>query len=264
MKKIIFAALFFLAAAPLLLFQETGDVFENNQKFLRGGLNQWVSGSVGQWVSSMIGKRSYEFLIMMPRPHPETNENQHKRFAQHIGSPRRGAPGRRRQIPRLYFALAVSYHVKSDQYFKQVYGNGTANYTAEAGYRLIRNLAVGIKLSYLHKKGKTLLLQSETSLRQIPVMGYLKAGFGLGRGWQGYGALGFGYLFFKEESYIGTIEDSHPGWGLESGLEYSFTRNLYFLWAVGFQSFKKTFSGLNETQQLGGVDIRVGIGIRVF
>jgi signal transduction histidine kinase/DNA-binding response OmpR family regulator len=28
---------------------------------------------------------------MMPRPHPETNENQHKRFAQHIGSPRRGA-----------------------------------------------------------------------------------------------------------------------------------------------------------------------------
>ena len=27
---------------------------------------------------------------MMPRPHPETDENLHKRFAQHIGSPRRG------------------------------------------------------------------------------------------------------------------------------------------------------------------------------
>jgi tetratricopeptide (TPR) repeat protein len=27
---------------------------------------------------------------MMPRPHPETNENQHHRIAQHIGSPRRG------------------------------------------------------------------------------------------------------------------------------------------------------------------------------
>jgi malonyl CoA-acyl carrier protein transacylase len=68
-----------------------------NQKLLRGGLNQWVSGSVGQWVSSMIGKSSCESLTMMPRPHPETNENQHKRFAQHLGSPRRGAPGRRRQ-----------------------------------------------------------------------------------------------------------------------------------------------------------------------
>jgi hypothetical protein len=58
-----------------------------------GGLNQWISGSVGQWVS----KRNYESLIMMPRHHPETNEIQHKRFAQHIGSPRRGAPGCRRQ-----------------------------------------------------------------------------------------------------------------------------------------------------------------------
>jgi len=36
-------------------------------------------------------------LIMVPRPHAETNENQHHRFAQHIDSPRRGAPGRRRQ-----------------------------------------------------------------------------------------------------------------------------------------------------------------------
>ena len=66
-----------------------------NKKFLRGGLNQSVSGSVGQldaW-QAHLGIP----LIMMPRPHPETNENQHKRFAQHIGSPRRGAPGRRRQ-----------------------------------------------------------------------------------------------------------------------------------------------------------------------
>ena len=30
-------------------------------------------------------------LIMMPRLHPGSNKNQHKRFAQHIGSPRRGA-----------------------------------------------------------------------------------------------------------------------------------------------------------------------------
>jgi glycosyltransferase involved in cell wall biosynthesis len=67
---------------------------ENNQTLLRGGLNQWVSGSVGQWVSSMIGKRSHESRIMMPRLNPKTNENQHKRFAQHIGSPRRGAPGK--------------------------------------------------------------------------------------------------------------------------------------------------------------------------
>jgi hypothetical protein len=36
---------------------------------------------------------SYQ-LIMVPRPHQETNESQHHRFAQHIGSPRRGAEGK--------------------------------------------------------------------------------------------------------------------------------------------------------------------------
>jgi len=54
--------------------------------------------SVGQLVSSRISKRNFKSLIMLPRLHPETNKNQHKRFAQHIGSPRRGAPGRRRQL----------------------------------------------------------------------------------------------------------------------------------------------------------------------
>jgi hypothetical protein len=245
MKKIIFAALFFLTAAPLLLFQKTEDVLKNNQKLLRGVQGApWHGGPIRDgFVAEDVFNNSTFTCNLHLAPLAEKSPP---------------GPGR------LYIALAVGYHVKSDQYFKQVYGNGTVNYTVEAGYWFIKNLALGIKLSYLNKKGKTLLLQSETSLRQIPVVGYLKAGFGLGRGWKGYGALGFGYIFFKEESYIGTIEESAPGWGLESGLEYSFTRKLYLLCAVGFQSFKKTFSELNETQQLGGVDIRLGIGIRVF
>jgi hypothetical protein len=52
-------------------------------------VGQWVSGSVGQ-----LDDRQAHLgimLIMMPRLHPETNKNQHKRFAQHIGPPRRGA-----------------------------------------------------------------------------------------------------------------------------------------------------------------------------
>ena len=61
-----------------------------NEKFLQGELDQWAGGSVGQWVSSMIGKRSNESLDKMPRPKSETKKNQHKRFAQHIGPPRRG------------------------------------------------------------------------------------------------------------------------------------------------------------------------------
>jgi aryl carrier-like protein len=60
---------------------ETHEKHEENeikQKLLRmfhGDLNQWVSGSVGQ-----LDDRQAQLgipLIMMPRPHPETNENQH-------------------------------------------------------------------------------------------------------------------------------------------------------------------------------------------
>jgi DNA-binding response OmpR family regulator/signal transduction histidine kinase len=70
----------------------------SNEKLLRGteSVEQWVSESVGQLDSSTISKRSNEFL-MMTRPQGETKKNQHQRFAQHMGSPRRGAPGRRGQ-----------------------------------------------------------------------------------------------------------------------------------------------------------------------
>ena len=42
------------------------------------------------------GSFSYGQFLMLPRPYPEMNEIRHHRIAQHIGSPRRGAPGRRR------------------------------------------------------------------------------------------------------------------------------------------------------------------------
>jgi len=63
-----------------------------NQKLLRGGEKREAE-KLGRWED---GKLRSELRIIS-RPDPETNENQHKRFAQHIGSPRRGAPGRRRQ-----------------------------------------------------------------------------------------------------------------------------------------------------------------------
>jgi opacity protein-like surface antigen len=162
----------------------------------------------------------------------------------------------------LYTALGFGYQFKSDQYFKLVYDNGLVDYTADVGYWFGKHIASGIKVSYSSKKGKTVLLKSETRLRQIPVVGYLKAGLEIGKKWQGYISLGIGYMFFKEESYIGKIKESQFGWEIESGIEYSFAKNFYFLCAARYQSFKKTFPEINETHQLGGTDLRLGIGMR--
>jgi hypothetical protein len=51
------------------------------------------------WYRAFIRKQmktNTNELRSISRPNPETNESQHQRVAQHIGSPRRGAPGRRR------------------------------------------------------------------------------------------------------------------------------------------------------------------------
>jgi opacity protein-like surface antigen len=163
---------------------------------------------------------------------------------------------------KMYTALGFGYQFKSDEYFKEVYNNGTVDYTADVGYWIKKNIALGVKVSYLSKKGETSFYKSETHLKQIPVVGYLKAGLEIGKKLQGYVSLGMGYMFFKEESYIGTIDEKQFGWEIESGVEYSFAKQLYVLCAARYQSFKKTFPEMNETHQLGGTDIRLGIGIR--
>jgi glycosyltransferase involved in cell wall biosynthesis len=71
-----------------------------NEKLLRGGekreagkLGSWEAGKPeGQEKKQM--KININELRTISRLYQETNENQHKRFAQHIGSPRRGAPGK--------------------------------------------------------------------------------------------------------------------------------------------------------------------------
>jgi hypothetical protein len=108
---------------------------KNNQKLLRGGLNQWVSESVGQWVSGSVGQwasgsvgqkvrkvegekvRSSKMRLKASKPCLSANSqglynNRHfEVFAADsihlkkpsvgpkglIGPPCHGAPGRRRQ-----------------------------------------------------------------------------------------------------------------------------------------------------------------------
>ena len=162
----------------------------------------------------------------------------------------------------MYTALGFGFQFKSDEYFKQVYHNGIVDYTADVGYWIKKNIALGIKVSYLSKKGETLFYKSETRLKQIPVVVYLKGGVKIRKRMLGYVSLGIGYIFFKEESYIGKIDEKQFGWEIESGIEYPFVRKLYVLCAVRYQSFKKSFPEMNETHQLGGTDIRLGLGIR--
>ena len=161
----------------------------------------------------------------------------------------------------MYAALGAGYHSKSDPYYEKVYGEGTVNTTLDLGVRVSGNLALGIKVSYFAKQGETLLFQEEARLRQIPAAVYAKAFIPMGKKFRGYASLGTAYLFYKEESYIGRITDGHFGWEIEGGLEYLLGKNLYLLSALRHQSFRVSFADIEETQQLGGTDLRLGIGV---
>ena len=96
-KGAIFILMVILITSPMIGAARHDNEFspgadENNQKFLRGGEKREAE-KLGRWED---GKLRSELRIIS-RPTPGTNENQHKRLAQHIGPPRRGAPGRRWQ-----------------------------------------------------------------------------------------------------------------------------------------------------------------------
>ncbi len=150
---------------------------KNNQKLLQGGLNQWVSGSVGQWISSMIGKRSNEPLIMMPRPHPETDENQHQRVAQHIGSPRRGVftAGLGENLPfKNNFADIIiffaSFHHISGQMMMQ---------TLQETHRVLMAGGIGVFLEPIGREGSYFeilrLVEDERDIQQLAFESIKKA-----------------------------------------------------------------------------------------
>ena len=163
---------------------------------------------------------------------------------------------------RFFTSLGYGWHNNSDQYAEQVYDNWSTCLVLDAGYWFSEHFAAGIRMGYSTMNGETALLKSETSLRHIPVTAYGKAGGKINEKWLGYISVGIGYMLFREESYMGKVEDAQFGWEVDSGVEFSPATNVYFLAAIRYQSFRKKFPRMSETHQLGGTDIRLGVGIR--
>ena len=75
---------------------------------LHGCMDAWMHGCMGACKScNHAVMQSSNHAIKVPRLHPETNENLHKRFAQHRGSPRRGVKFARRSVRNLRFWITV-------------------------------------------------------------------------------------------------------------------------------------------------------------
>lgn len=159
---------------------------------------------------------------------------------------------------RLYAAFSLDFQWKNDPYYEQVYKRGVPGFVAETGYWILPQMATGLKFSYMAQKGETSLFKEETNLRQISLIGYAK--ISTGERFKPFLSLGVGCLFYKEESYIANVNENHFGWEIEGGVNFNINGTIFILSSLRFQSFLKYFEELDEKQQLGGFDIRIGIG----
>lgn len=158
-----------------------------------------------------------------------------------------------------FTAITAGYVFKHDCAFKNVYGHGIVNViTADGCYYPWKHWGVGAKVSYWRAKGRTTFLRQRTLLQEMPFVIYLRGRKEFQCRLQLYGSLGGGIAWIKEKSYLPT-ERLHKGIGeVEIGINYPLWRCINIAGALRYLFPPQ--KQLCETIDIGGVDVRAGIG----
>jgi hypothetical protein len=156
-------------------------------------------------------------------------------------------------------ALTSGYVWKrDDDLFKEVYGHGIFNIaTVDGCYYPCTNWGLGAKIGFWQRHGKTTCFQECTRLKELPLLGYVRAR--IGHMLQAYASLGAGVIFAREKSYLGCAKE-HTGIAeVEIGATCNFD-NVFVTGALDFL-FPKQPHCKREATTFGGYGLRGGIGI---
>ena len=162
---------------------------------------------------------------------------------------------------RINVLVCIENQWKSDSDFDRFYGMSIPGVTLEAGFEAKPWLIFGASTGYFSRTGKTSVLKEETRFRQIPILFFVRSSYG--QRLRAMAALTAGWLFFREQSYIGIVEDQPFGWGTEIGCEFDLNKNIFIAGALRFLHFQFRDPESLEEQQLGGSELRLGIGIHL-
>lgn len=160
---------------------------------------------------------------------------------------------------RFDLSVALGNQWKSDSDFKRFYGKSIPGVMLEAGFKATSWLTLGASAGFFSRTGKTSVLKEEIRFRQIPVLFYFRGRYG--RRLRATAALTAGWLFFREQSYIGTVNGKPFGWGGEIGCEFDLNKTFFMTGGLRFLQFQLRDPESSEKQQLGGSDLRLGFGI---
>lgn len=156
-------------------------------------------------------------------------------------------------------ALTSGYVFKHDARFQEVYGHGIVNIiTGDGYYYFCKHWGLGATVGYWRAQGTTNFLQQHTLLQQVPFTIVGKGQYHFNCGLKLYGALGAGFIWTKEKSYLADTKTTKGIGTLEAGVVYPVWRFIEVTAAFRYLFPPQHQSG--HTIDVGGCDLRAGIG----
>ena len=157
------------------------------------------------------------------------------------------------------FSLSVGAGMRSlsGNLYKDVYDGSGMSYNVDFGVRLGTALEAFIHTDYFSKDGELTFTGEETTLTIIPAELGVRYLFKADKKCKiyPYVGAGVGYYMYKEENFIGTVDEKKLGFFAEGGLRY-------YLMSSFFVDLKvKNVSLKVEDIQLGGFAFMGAIGL---
>lgn len=155
-------------------------------------------------------------------------------------------------------ALTAGYAFKRDCIFKEVYNHGVVNaITADGCYYPWDLWGIGAKVSYWRAHGRTTFLKKCTLLQEVPFTVYARRMFNVLCDLRLYASLGAGFVWMKEESYLGRVRTVKGVGEIEVGATYPLWRCLGITGAFRYLFPRQKQCG--QKVQVGGYDLRAGL-----
>ncbi|MCP5105813.1 MAG: porin family protein [bacterium] len=163
------------------------------------------------------------------------------------------------------FSLSVGAGMRgfSEERFKDVYGSSGMAINVDFGVRVTNSLEAFLHTDYFSVDGELTYTKEETTLKIIPVeLGIrylLKVNKDCKPKLFPYIGAGAGYYMYKEENFIGTIDEKKFGFFVEGGFRY-YMGSLFFDAKIK-NIFLNVENDLGESIQLGGLAFMGAVGI---
>lgn len=157
------------------------------------------------------------------------------------------------------FSLSVGAGMRnvSDQLYKDVYDGSGISYNVDFGVRLGKSLEAFLHTDYFTKDGELTYSLEKTTLKIIPIELGVRFLFKADKKCKFYPYIGAaaGYYMYKEENFIGTVDEKKFGFSAEGGVRY-YLMSSFFIDVKG----KNVFLNVDGVK-LGGFAFMGAIGL---